>query len=122
MTNLTIRIALCWLLASSVALADSAANDTNRDWPQWRGPLGTGASGSAVTDGEHVFASFGSYGLYCLDFDGKEIWRADFGLLQPLHGHGEGSSPALYGETLVVNCDHEGQSFVVALDKRTGKE
>ncbi|HEY2249438.1 MAG TPA: PQQ-binding-like beta-propeller repeat protein, partial [Planctomycetaceae bacterium] len=83
---------------------------------------GSFASNSAVTDGEHVYASFGSYGLYCLDFDGQEIWRADFGLLQPLHGHGEGSSPALYGETLIVNCDHEGQSFVVALDKRTGKE
>ena len=75
-----------------------------------------------MTDGENVYASFGSYGLYCLDFDGKEFWRADFGLLQPLHGHGEGSSPALYGQTLIVNCDHEGQSFVAALDKRTGKE
>src|SRR5579863_7394 len=83
---------------------------------------GSFASNSAVTDGEHVYASFGSYGLYCLDFDGQEIWRSDFGLLQPLHGHGEGSSPALYGETLIINCDHEGQSFVVALDKRTGKE
>jgi outer membrane protein assembly factor BamB len=42
--------------------------------------------------------------------------------MQSLHGHGEGSSPALYGETLIVNWDHEGQSFVAALDKRTGKE
>ena len=40
--------------------------------------------------------------------------------MQSLHGHGEGSSPALYNETLVVNWDHEGQSFVVAIDKRTG--
>ena len=80
------------------------------------------ASNSPVTDGEHVYAFFGSYGLYCLDFDGNEEWHADFGLLQPLHGHGEGSSPALFGETLIVNCDHEGGSFVVALDKRTGKQ
>jgi outer membrane protein assembly factor BamB len=42
--------------------------------------------------------------------------------MQTLHGHGEGSSPALHGDTLIVNWDHEGGSFVVALDKRTGKE
>ena len=38
------------------------------------------------------------------------------------HGHGEGSSPALYGETLIINWDHEAGSFLVALDKRTGNE
>jgi outer membrane protein assembly factor BamB len=80
------------------------------------------ASGSPVTDGERVYGFFGSYGLYCLDFEGQELWHADFGLLQPLHGHGEGSSPALFGDILVVNCDHEGGSFVAALDKITGKQ
>ena len=38
------------------------------------------------------------------------------------HGHGEGASPALYGDTLIINWDHEGDSFIAALDKRTGKE
>lgn len=80
------------------------------------------ASNSPVTDGEHVFAFFGSFGLYCLDVSGKLIWKADFGAMQSLHGHGEGSSPALLGETLVINWDHEGKSFAVALNKRTGKE
>lgn len=80
------------------------------------------ASNSPVTDGEYVFASFGSFGLYCFDFDGNKRWQADFGKMQPLHGHGEGSSLALQGDTLVVNWDHEGQSFVVALDKSTGHE
>ena len=83
---------------------------------------GSFASSSPVTDGRHVYASFGSYGLYCLDFEGHEQWHADFGTMQPLHGHGEGSSPALYADTLVVNWDHEEQSFLVALDKRTGKQ
>jgi outer membrane protein assembly factor BamB len=83
---------------------------------------GSLASASPVTDGEHVYAHFGSYGLYCLDFDGNESLHANFGLMQSLHGHGEGSSPALFAETLVINWDHEGKSFVVALDKRTGKE
>ena len=80
------------------------------------------ASNSAVTDGEHLFAYFGSYGLYGLDLDGELLWETDLGQMHTLHGHGEGSSPALYHETLIINWDHEGQSFVVAFDKRTGKE
>lgn len=80
------------------------------------------ASNSPVTDGEHVFAFFGSFGLYCLTVDGQLVWDAKFGPMQSPHGHGEGSSPALYKDTLVVNWDHEGQSFIAALNKRTGKE
>ncbi|HVW37064.1 MAG TPA: PQQ-binding-like beta-propeller repeat protein [Pirellulales bacterium] len=80
------------------------------------------ASNSPVSDGERLFAFFGTFGLYCLDFDGNVLWQKKFGDLQSLHGHGEGASPALSGDTLVVNCDHEGQSFIVALDKRTGQE
>jgi outer membrane protein assembly factor BamB len=80
------------------------------------------ASGSPVTDGEFLFAYFGSWGLYALDFDGKVVWQVDLGQLETLHGHGEGSSPVLYGDRLVVNWDHEGESFVVAFDKRTGRQ
>jgi outer membrane protein assembly factor BamB len=80
------------------------------------------ASSSPVTDGERLYVLFGSFGLYCLDFGGEVLWQADFGPMQSLHGHGEGSSPVLYGETLIINWDHEGQSFAAALDKRTGKE
>jgi len=80
------------------------------------------ASNSPVTDGEHLFVFFGSFGLYCLDLDGQLVWKVDFGPMQSLHGHGEGSSPVLYKDTLVVNWDHEGNSFLVALDKNTGKE
>jgi outer membrane protein assembly factor BamB len=83
---------------------------------------GSLASNSPVTDGNYLYAFFGSFGLYCLDADGRLVWTADFGPMQSLHGHGEGSSPVLHGETLVVNWDHEGQSFVAALDKRTGAE
>jgi outer membrane protein assembly factor BamB len=80
------------------------------------------ASASPVTDGERVFAFFGSNGLYALDLNGSLIWEKDLGDMHVKHGHGEGASPALFGNTLVVNWDHEGDSFVVALDKRTGKE
>jgi outer membrane protein assembly factor BamB len=80
------------------------------------------ASASAVTDGERVIAPFGSYGLYALDFNGEPLWKVDLGEMQSLHGHGEGSSPVLHGDLLVVNWDHEGQSFVAAFDKRSGEE
>jgi outer membrane protein assembly factor BamB len=83
---------------------------------------GSWASNSPVTDGEHLYASFGSRGLYALDRDGKVIWQIDFGDMRTRHGHGEGSSPALFGNTLIVNWDHQGESFIIALDKRTGKE
>ena len=82
----------------------------------------TWASNSPVTDGEHVIAFFGSNGLYCLDTGGRLVWKKDFGDMQVKHGHGEGASPVLHGGTVVVNWDHEGQSFIVALGKRTGEE
>ncbi len=83
---------------------------------------GSLASNSAVTDGEHVFAFFGSHGLYCLDMNGEVKWQKQFGEMQTKHGHGESISPALYGDTLVVNWDHDGPCFVTAFDKRTGRQ
>ena len=64
---------------------------------------GSLASNSPVTDGEHLIAFFGSRGLYCLDMDGELQWETDLGDMETLHAHGEGSSPALHGDTLIVN-------------------
>lgn len=83
---------------------------------------GSLASNSPTTDGERLFAFFGSRGLYCLSLDGDLIWTLDLGNMRTLHAHGEGSSPVLHGNTLVINWDHEGESFVVAVDTRTGVE
>jgi outer membrane protein assembly factor BamB len=83
---------------------------------------GSLASASPVTDGESLFAFFGSRGLCCLDLDGELQWKTDFGNMHTLHGHGEGSSPALHDDTLVVNWDHEGQSYVAAFEEHTGKQ
>ena len=80
------------------------------------------ASNSPVTDGQAVYAFFGSRGLHALDMEGKILWQRDFGEMQTKHAHGEGASPALAGETLVVNWDHRGQSFVAAIDTKTGKD
>jgi outer membrane protein assembly factor BamB len=81
---------------------------------------GSWAANSPVTDGEHVYAYFGSRGLYCYDMQGNLQWEKDLGNMSTRRGFGEGSSPVLYGDTLVINWDHEGDSFIVALDKRTG--
>jgi len=78
------------------------------------------ASGSPVTDGEHIWAFFGSRGLYCLDRDGKVKWEQDLGEMRTRNEFGEGASPVLSGDTLVINWDHEGDSFIVAFDKNTG--
>jgi len=81
----------------------------------------TWAASSAVTDGEHVFADFGSRGLYAYDLAGNQVWKLRLGEMEHL-GFGEGSTPALRGDTLVVQHDHQGPSFLVALDKSTGRE
>jgi outer membrane protein assembly factor BamB len=84
---------------------------------------GTWASNSPVTDGEHVIASFGSAGVFCLKAaNGELVWKKDLGDMEVKHGHGEGSSPALHNNSLAINWDHEGESFVTVLDKRTGRE
>jgi hypothetical protein len=80
------------------------------------------ASCSPVTDGEHVIASFGSRGFYCYDMNGNLQWEKDFGDLSIRYSWGEGSSPALYGNRLIVTWDHTGDSFIAVLDKRNGKE
>ena len=86
-------------------------------------PNGSYAAGSAATDGERLYAFFGSWGLYAYDLDGELLWEVDLGDRFMRNAFGEGTTPALYGETLVVSWDHiGGQSFVAALDARTGEE
>jgi outer membrane protein assembly factor BamB len=84
--------------------------------------FGTYASSSAVTDGEVLIASFESRGIYAYDLNGKQLWDVDLGDKQMRNEFGEGSTPALYKDRIFVVWDHQGQSFIVALDKKTGKE
>lgn len=79
------------------------------------------ASPSPVTDGERIYAPFGSMGLFCTDLEGEVLWQRDLGD-KLMANFGEGSSPALANGVLVVSWDHEGPSFVVGLDSKTGKE
>jgi len=81
------------------------------------------ASATPVTDGSMVFAFFGSEGLYAYDMNGKLAWKADLGKLGTV-GMGTGTSPILYENLLILQCDEEmgAASFLVALNKKTGKE
>jgi outer membrane protein assembly factor BamB len=93
------------------------------EWPHEGGhDTGSPASNSPTTDGEFIYAFFGSRGLYCLDTNGAVQWQKDLGKMWTHHAHGEGSSPVLHGDTLLVNWDHEGDSFLYAFDKRTGQQ
>ena len=83
---------------------------------------GTWASSSAITDGEHVIAYFESRGVHVYDMKGTKVWEKDLGDKQMRNEFGEGSTPVLFGNSLVIVWDHQGQSFIVSLDKRTGKE
>jgi outer membrane protein assembly factor BamB len=84
-------------------------------------PTHSYAAGSPVTDGRRLYVSFGSFGLYCYDLDGKLLWQRDLGRLHTRLGWGEASTPAIHGDTLVVNWDQEKSSYVIALDAATGK-
>jgi outer membrane protein assembly factor BamB len=80
------------------------------------------ASASPVTDGRTLVASFGSRGVHALDLAGNLKWSKDLGRMRTRNGFGEGSSPALHGDIVVVLWDHEGDDFIVALDRETGRE
>ncbi|MFO0900348.1 MAG: PQQ-binding-like beta-propeller repeat protein [Pirellulales bacterium] len=85
-------------------------------------PANTYASASPITDGQRLFVSFGSRGLFCYDLSGKLLWRRDSGPMRTRAGWGEGASPALWRNTLFVNCDQEAGSHLLALDAATGEQ
>lgn len=84
--------------------------------------LGSWASNSPVTDGENIYAFFGSRGLFCLDMKGNVKWKRNFGQMEIVASFGEGSSPAVYKDKIFVQWDHQGKSFMYALNKKTGED
>lgn len=80
----------------------------------------TYASQTPVSDGERVYAYFGMTGIFCFDMAGKPVWSKNLGSYPVAFG--PGSSPVLDSERVFVQCDNDEQSFLVALDKRTGEE
>jgi outer membrane protein assembly factor BamB len=85
--------------------------------------LNSYASSTPATDGKHVWVSFLDVDkalVVCYDFDGKEIWRKEPGKFASTHGFC--SPPILYKGLVILNGDHDGDGYLVALDKATGEE
>ena len=82
----------------------------------------TYAAGSPTTDGQRLYASFGSRGIYAYTLSGELLWQVDLGDMQTRLGWGEAVTPVLAGDKLIVNWDEEKNSFITALDTRTGKQ
>jgi len=82
----------------------------------------TYASETPVTDGERVYAYFGNLGIYCLDSQGHEVWSRQVEPQKIRAGWGTAASPLLHLDRVYVVNDNDDQSYLLALDKRTGKE
>src|SRR5207247_376588 len=82
--------------------------------------LGSPAASTPTTDGERVYVYFGSVGLLTYNFDGREQWKLP--LPAPMVEFGAGTSPILTGDLLILLCDQDQSSFLLALDKWTGKK
>jgi outer membrane protein assembly factor BamB len=93
-----------------------------------RHPKSTHANSTLATDGRHLIAFFGSEGLYCLEMDGRVIWKKDFGVLDsaffvaPEAQWEFGSSPVIYRNSVLIQCDVLNGSFVAALNIKDGSE
>jgi outer membrane protein assembly factor BamB len=87
----------------------------------------TYASATPVTDGRLVVASFGSQGVYAYGVDGTLLWKADLGRLDvgaydvPTFEWGTASSPIIWNDLVILQCDTQADSFLVALDAATGR-
>ncbi|MHC4780891.1 MAG: outer membrane protein assembly factor BamB family protein, partial [Planctomycetota bacterium] len=91
-----------------------------------RHPKSSHANATAVTDGDNVVAFFGSEGLHCFDRSGKPRWKVDLGTLdwgwyvRPTAQWGGGSSPVIHGESVILQCDVQGDSYLAAFSLKDG--
>jgi len=81
-------------------------------------PKNSRASPTPIVDGDRVYVHYGADGTAALTAAGEVVWKTKLGYESQ---HGNGGSPVLYGDLLIVSCDGSDSAYVVALDKRTGK-
>lgn len=79
------------------------------------------AAGSPATDGQRLYVSFGSFGIFCFDLDGKQLWSRDLGRLNTRLGWGEAVTPVVHGDNLLLNWDQEADSALYCLNAKTGE-
>jgi len=110
------RLLLCFDRKSGKLLWQSGVDFPERETTHQTNPY---CSASPATDGERVVVSFASAGLYCYDFNGKELWHRDLG--KQTHIWGNATSPVLYKDLCYLNFGPGERTFLIALDKKTGK-
>jgi hypothetical protein len=81
-------------------------------------PKNSLADATPILDGDRVYVHFGADGTAALTTSGDVIWKTRFAYESQ---HGDGGSPALYGDLLIINCDGDDVAYVVAVEKATGK-
>jgi outer membrane protein assembly factor BamB len=96
-------------------LWETAAPDGGTDRPHQKNGY---ASATPATDGERLYVSFGSRGLFAFDLDGRLLWRRDLGSIGNYHG--AAGSPLLYKGKVILYQDQSGGAFIAAFDGRTG--
>ena len=102
----------------SIAWRQEAAREVPQEGHH---PTGSFAPYSAVTDGQFVWASFGSRGLHCYGVNGNHQWSVPLEKMRMKRSFGEGSSPLLVNDSIIILQDHEGDSRIAAYDKSTGE-
>ena len=113
----TKRTVMCLDRADGHTLWQAGPEWTGQDVTHGTNPY---CSSSPATDGERVVAWFGSAGLWCWSLDGKEQWHIDLGAQKHIWGYA--ASPVLHGDLCILNFGPGERSFIVAVNKRTGKE
>lgn len=123
------RIYLTTYRAESKELATAAFDQTGGQL-LWRNPLvperveqthpiGSPATATVACDGSRLFVFFGSAGLFCYDLEGHRLWEQRMGPFQDEYG--AGSSPIVFDGKVILNQDHDVNSFVAAFDAATGR-
>jgi outer membrane protein assembly factor BamB len=113
----TERAVLCFDRAGGTLLWQKAISFKGEEPTHDTNPY---CSATPVTDGQRLIASHGSAGVVCYDFDGKQLWHRDLGKF--IHIWGTASSPILYGDLVILNCGPGERTFLIALDRTTGKD
>lgn len=110
------RLLFCFDRKDGKKLWQAGAKDVEKELTHGTNPY---CAGSPTTDGERVYAAFGSGGLWCFDFAGKELWHRDLGKQRHIWGHA--GSPLLHGDLCLLNFGPGERTFLIAVEKRTGK-
>jgi outer membrane protein assembly factor BamB len=111
------RLVICFSRADGRQLWRAGAKGVAKEPTHDTNPY---CSASPATDGERVYAWFGSAGLYCFDMDGRQVWHRDLG--EHRHEWGYASGPVIHGDLCFLNFGPGRRVYLLAVDRRTGAD